>query len=81
MSGTRLGTVTYVALSATAAALHAKTRAFGLDMTYSSARITLLSSRGARRGARRRLMAGLATIVTETLLRSTIFRDVAHCRR
>lgn len=59
-------------------ALHPQARAFCLDMAYTTARVALFGSHGARLGACRRFMPGLAAIIAETLLRRTILRDVTQ---
>lgn len=70
---------THVAFLITA--LNTQTGTLGLNVTDTSARITLLAGDSTGRRASRRLMPGLTTIVAETLLRRTILGDVADCGR
>ena len=49
-----------------------------LDVANPSARVALLGSDSAGRGAGGRLVTGLAAVITQTLVRSAILRDVAH---
>lgn len=58
------------------------TRSFlTLNMSNTTARITLLRRNSARRRACRRLMPWLAAVVAQTLLRRTIFGDMSNCSR
>lgn len=61
-----------------ATGLDPQTGALRLDVSNASARVALLSSDRAGLGASSRLVARLAAIVAETLLRRTIFRNVAQ---
>lgn len=62
----------------TSACLNPQTRALGLDMSNSTTGVTLLGSNRAGLRAGRGLVSRLATVVAQPLLRSTVFRDMAH---
>ena len=67
----------HVALLSTAG-LQPQTGALRLDVPDATARVALLGSNRTWRRARSGLMARLAAIVAETLLRGTIFRNMTN---
>jgi hypothetical protein len=70
-------TSAYIALLV-ATRLGSQAGALSLDVANAAAGVALLSCDGARRWASIRLMAGLAAVVAQPLVRSAVLGNVAH---
>ena len=70
-------TSAYIALLV-ATGLGPQAGALSLDVANAAAGVALLGCNGARRWASIRLVAGLAAVVAQPLVRSAVLGDVAH---